>query len=162
MSACYQLINSMFKLRPIRTCAKFEPVKEPEAERPSVKLIAELVEVELQELCFYVMVRVQYASLGIADGNVYPRQNFPDTLFVVSNNGMAGSCHPVLFKSGITAEPVRGHIGVSVRFRLYLARDESPMTCIFICPTVLVVLYFLTGGVAGRLLSAMTRTEVLR
>lgn len=63
----------MFKLRPIRTCAKFEPVKEPEAQIPSIELITELVEVELQEFGFYVMVSVQYASLGITDGNVYPR-----------------------------------------------------------------------------------------
>ena len=90
----------MFKLRPIRTCAKFEPVKEPEAEMPSVELIAELVEVELQELCFYVMVSVQYASLGVADGDMHPRQDFPDTLFVVRNNGVMGGCHPVLFKRG--------------------------------------------------------------
>ena len=85
MSASCQSINSMFKVRPIRTCAKFEPVKESEAQIPSVELITELVKVELQELCFYVMVRVQYAPFGIADGNVHPRQNFPDTLFVIRN-----------------------------------------------------------------------------
>lgn len=117
----------MFKVRPIRTCAKFEPVKESEAQIPSVELITELVKVELQELCFYVMVRVQYAPFGIADGNVHPRQNFPDTLFVIRNYGMVGGCHSVLFKSGITAEPVRGHIGVSVRPRLYLARDGGSL-----------------------------------
>lgn len=117
----------MFKLRPIRTCAKFEPVKEPEAEMPSVELIAELVEVELQELCFYVMVSVQYASLCVADGDMHPRQDFPDTLFVVRNNGVVGGCHPVLFKRGITTEPVRGHIGLSVRPRLYLARDGGSL-----------------------------------
>lgn len=127
MSASCQSINSMFKVRPIRTCAKFEPVKESEAQIPSVELITELVKVELQELCFYVMVRVQYAPFGIADGNVHPRQNFPDTLFVIRNYGMVGGCHSVLFKSGITAEPVRGHIGVSVRPRLYLARDGGSL-----------------------------------
>jgi len=73
------------------------------------------------------MVRVQYAPFGIADGNVHPRQNFPDTLFVIRNYGMVGGCHSVLFKSGITAEPVRGHIGVSVRPRLYLARDGGSL-----------------------------------
>lgn len=127
MSASCQSKNSMFKVRPIRTCAKFEPVKESEAQIPSVELITELVKVELQELCFYVMVRVQYAPFGIADGNVHPRQNFPDTLFVIRNYGMVGGCHSVLFKSGITAEPVRGHIGVSVRPRLYLARDGGSL-----------------------------------
>ena len=117
----------MFKVRPIRTCAKFEPVKEPEAQIPSVELMTELVEVELQELGFYVMVSVQYASLGIADGNVYPRQNFPDTLFVICNNGMVGGYHTVFFKSGITAESVRGHIGIPIRPRLYLARNGGSL-----------------------------------
>ena len=117
----------MFKVRPKRTCAKFEPVKEPKAQIPSIELITELVEVELQEFGFYVMVSVQYASLGIADGNVYPRQNFPDTLFVLRNNGVVGCCRPVLFKGGITAEPVCGHIGISIRPRLYLARDGGSL-----------------------------------
>lgn len=40
----------MFEIRPISTRTKFKPVKEPEAEIPSVELITELVEVELQEL----------------------------------------------------------------------------------------------------------------
>ena len=35
----------MFKSSPIRTCAKFEPVKEAETEIPSVELVAELVKV---------------------------------------------------------------------------------------------------------------------
>lgn len=157
----------MFKVRPIRTCAKFEPVKESEAQIPSVELITELVKVELQELCFYVMVRVQYAPFGIADGNVHPRQNFPDTLFVIRNYGMVGGCHSVLFKSGITAEPVRGVTSAFPSVPVFILPVmvealKSPMTSIFICPTVLGVLYFLAGGVADRLLSAMTRTEVLR
>lgn len=117
----------MFKLRPIRTCAKFESVKEPESEIPSVELVAKLVEVQLQELGLYVMERVQYASFGIADGNVHPRQDFPHTLFVVRNNGMVGGCRPLLFKDAITAEPVRSHIGISVRPRLYLARDGGSL-----------------------------------
>lgn len=109
------------------TCAKFEPVKEPETEILSVELIAELVEVKLQELCFYVMVRVQNAPLGIADGNVHSRQDFPDSLFVVRNNGAVGGCSLVLFKSSITVEPVRGHIGISIRPRLYLVRDGGSL-----------------------------------
>ena len=117
----------MFEIGLIGTSAKFEPVKEPEAEMPSVELIAELVEVELQELCFYVMVSVQYASLGVADGDMHPRQDFPGTLFVLRNNGMVGCCRPVLFKGGITAEPVRGHIGIPFRPRLYLARDGGSL-----------------------------------
>ena len=87
MSACSQSINPMFKLRPLRTCAKFEPVKGLNG-NAFCELIAELVEVELQELGFYVMVGVKDASFGIADGNVYPKQDFSDTLFVLRNNGV--------------------------------------------------------------------------
>lgn len=79
MSASCQLVNSMFEVRPIGTRTKFKPVKKPEADIPSVELVAELVEVELEELRFYVMVSVQYAPFGIADGNVHPGQDFPDT-----------------------------------------------------------------------------------
>lgn len=110
----------MFELRPIRACAKFESVKEPEAEIPSVELIAELVEVELQELGLYVMGGVEHTSRGVADGNVHPRQDFPDTLFVVRNEGMVRGCRPILFKGGIAAEPVRSHIGIPVRFSFNL------------------------------------------
>ena len=44
----------MFEVRPIGTRTKFKPVKKPEADIPSVELVAELVEVELEELRFYV------------------------------------------------------------------------------------------------------------
>ena len=69
----------MFEVRPIGTRTKFKPVKKPAPEIPSVELVAKLVEVELEELRFYVMVSVQYAPLGVADDNVYPWQDFPDT-----------------------------------------------------------------------------------
>ena len=123
MSASCQSIDSMFEVRPIGTRTKFKPVKKPTSEIPSVELVTELVEVELEELRFYVMVSVQYAPLGIADDNVYPWQDFPDTPFVVRNDGMMGGCHPVLFKGDIAAEPVRGHIGIPVRTLLNLARN---------------------------------------
>ena len=73
MPASCQLVDSMFEVRPIGTRTKFKPVKKPEAEIPSVELVAELVEVQLEELRFYVMVSVQYAPLGVADGDMYPR-----------------------------------------------------------------------------------------
>ena len=81
MSASCQLVDSMFEVRPIGTRTKFKPVKKPASEIPSVELVTELVEVELEELRFYVMVSVQYAPLGVADDNVYPWQDFPDTLW---------------------------------------------------------------------------------
>ena len=98
MSASCQLVDSMFEVRPIGTRTKFKPVKKPESEIPSVEFVAELVEVQLEELRFYVMVSVQYAPFGIADGNVHPRQDFPDTPFVVRNDGLMGGCQPLLAK----------------------------------------------------------------
>ena len=127
MSASCQSIDSMFEVRPIGTRTKFKPVKKPASEIPSVELVAELVEVELEELRFYVMVSVQYAPLGVADDNVYPWQDFPDTPFVVRNDGMMGGCHPVLFKGDIAAEPVRGHIGIPVRTLLNLAHNGGSL-----------------------------------
>ena len=113
----------MFEVRPIGTRTKFKPVKKPEAEKLSAELITELVEVELEEPCFYVMVSVQYAPFGIADGNVHPWLDFSDTLFVVRNDNLMRGCHPVLFKRGIAAEPVRGHISIPVCPCLYLTSD---------------------------------------
>ena len=127
MSASCQSIGSMFEVRPIGTRTKFKPVKKPASEIPSVELVTELVEVELEELRSYVMVSVQYAPLGVADDNVYPWQDFPDTPFVVRNDGMMGGCHPVLFKGNIAAEPVRGHIGIPVRTLLNLARNGGSL-----------------------------------
>ena len=127
MSASCQSIDSMFEVRPIGTRTKFKPVKKPASEIPSVELVTELVEVQLEELRFYVMVSVQYAPLDVADDNVYPWQDFPDTPFVVRNDGMMGGCHPVLFKGDIAAEPVRGHIGIPVRTLLNLARNGGSL-----------------------------------
>ena len=47
MSASCQLVDSMFEVRPIGARTKFKPVKEAEAEIPSVELITKLVEVQL-------------------------------------------------------------------------------------------------------------------
>lgn len=127
MSASYQLVNSMFEVCPIGTRTKFKPVKKPEAKIPSVELVAELVEVEAGKLRFYVMVSVQYAPICVADDNVHPRQDFPDTLFVIRNDSLMRGCHPVLSKGGIAAEPVRGHIGITVRPCLYLAHDGGSL-----------------------------------
>ena len=127
MSASCQLVDSMFEVRPIGTRTKFKPVKKPESEIPSVEFVAELVEVQLEELRFYVMVSVQYAPFGVADGDVHPRQDFPDTPFVVCNDSLVRGCRPVLFKGGIAAEPVRGHIGIPVRPLLNLARNSGSL-----------------------------------
>ena len=73
------------------------------------------------------MVSVQYAPFGVADGNVHPRQDFPDALFVIRNDSLVRGCHPVLFKGGIAAEPVRGHIGIPVRTLLNLPLDGGSL-----------------------------------
>ena len=130
MSASCQLVDSMFEVRPIGTRTKFKPVKKPESEIPSVEFVAELVEVQLEELRFYVMVSVQYAPFGVADGNVHPRQDFPDALFVIRNDSLVRGCHPVLFKGGIAAEPVRGHIGIPVRSLPNLAGNGGSLEII--------------------------------
>ena len=83
MSANIQLVNSMFKLSSISASTEFQPLKEPKTEIPSVELVAEFVKVELQEFRLYVMVGVKDAPLGVADGDMYPRQNFP-TFFLSS------------------------------------------------------------------------------
>lgn len=70
----------MFEVRPIGTRTKFKPVKKPEADIPSVELVAELVEVELEELRFYVMVSVQYAPLALLMAMCTQGRTFP-TLF---------------------------------------------------------------------------------
>ena len=73
----------MFEVRPIGTRTKFKPVKKPASEIPSVELVTELVEVQLEELRFYIMVSVQYAPFGVADGDMHPRQDLP-TFFLSS------------------------------------------------------------------------------
>lgn len=73
------------------------------------------------------MVSVQYAPFGVADGNVHPRQDFPDALFVIRNDCLVRGSHPVLFKGGIAAEPVRGHIGIPVRTLLNLPLDGGSL-----------------------------------
>ncbi len=55
MPASCQLVDSMFEVRPIGARTKFKPVKEHEAEIPSVELVAELVKIQLKEPRFYVM-----------------------------------------------------------------------------------------------------------
>ena len=120
----------MFEVRPIGTRTEFKPVKKPAAEIPPVELVAELVEVQLEELRFYVVVSVQYAPFGVADGNVHPRQDFPDALFVIRNDSLVRGCHPVLFKGGIAAEPVRGHIGIPVRSLPNLAGNGGSLEII--------------------------------
>jgi len=53
----------MLETRSIGACAELKPVKKVEAERSSIELIAELIEVELQKVPLDVMVRVKNTPL---------------------------------------------------------------------------------------------------
>ena len=53
----------MFEVRLIGTRTKFKPVKEPESEIPSVELVAELVEVELEDGLLIETI-IRYAGLS--------------------------------------------------------------------------------------------------
>lgn len=97
MSASSQLINSMFEVRSICTCTQFEPIEQRESEISPVELVAELVEIKLEELLFYVMVRVKYTPFGVADGNVHPWEHFSDFALVVHDLRGATGEVPVLF-----------------------------------------------------------------
>ena len=104
----------MFKLSSISASTEFQPLKEPTTEIPSVELVAEFVKVELQEFRLYVMVGVKDAPLGVADGDMYPRQNLSDFFLVIHDNGLVGSHCPVLFKGCVCAGTVRSGICLPV------------------------------------------------
>ena len=104
MSANIQLVNSMFKLSSISASTEFQPLKEPKTEIPSVELVAEFVKVELQEFRLYVMVGVKDAPLGVADGDMYPRQNLSDFFLVIHDNGLVGSHCPCLLYTSDAAD----------------------------------------------------------
>lgn len=112
------------------------------------------------------MVSIQYAPFGIADGNVHLGQNFPDALFIVHNDSLVQGYRPVLFKRGIVANPVRGHIGITVSILLNFARNGGSLEIVdelhLYVPDTLGSTVLLGQRRLCRLLSAMTRTEVLR
>ena len=89
-------VNSIFEARSVSTCAEFEPFKKVEAEISPVELIAELIEIELQEVFLDIVIRVKNAALGIADGCVYPREHSADPGLVL---------HDISFMSGNRTVP---------------------------------------------------------
>ena len=68
----------MLETRPISACEKFKPVEQVKSEISSVELIAELIEIELQEICFDIVIRVKDTPLCIAYGYVYPSKHLAD------------------------------------------------------------------------------------
>ncbi|SUB79281.1 Uncharacterised protein [Segatella buccae] len=53
----------MFETRSVSTCTEFKPFKKVEAELSPIELIAELIEIELQEVCFDIVIRVKNATV---------------------------------------------------------------------------------------------------
>ena len=83
----------MFEARSVSICAEFKPFKKVEAEISPVELIAELIEIELQEVFLDIMIRVKNAAPGIADGYVYPRKYSADPGLVLHDiSFMSGNC----------------------------------------------------------------------
>ena len=144
----------MFKLSPISASAKLQPFEEPEPEVPPVELVIELVKVELQELRLYVVVCIENAPFGVADGDMHPKQDLAHFLLVIHDNSLVERHRPVLFKGGYVLEPsvvvfafpsvACFILGVSVETL------KSSMTSIFMCPTTLgaVFLVFKRFGAA--------------
>lgn len=61
-------INSIPKTYPISTYTEFRSVGQVESEISPVGLVAEFIEVELQELLLHVMAGVKNTAFGVADG----------------------------------------------------------------------------------------------
>ena len=91
----------MLETCPISACAKFKPVEQVKSEISSIELIAELVEVELQKICFDIVIRVKDTPLciAVADGYVYPWKHLADhhlvphlICFMLSDNFVRYKC----------------------------------------------------------------------
>lgn len=72
----------MFKVCAVGCRNHHQPIKQILAEITSVELVAELVQILLQELRLYTMVHIGQQHLGVADGNVYPREYLANVLRV--------------------------------------------------------------------------------
>ena len=67
-----------------------------EAEISPVELIAELIEIELQEVFLDIVIRVKNAALDIADGYVYPRKYSADPGLVLHDISFMSATTPFL------------------------------------------------------------------
>ena len=88
-------VNSMFETRSVSTCAEFKSFKKVEAEISPVELIAEPIEIELQEVRLDIVIRVKNAAPGIADGYVYPREYSADHGLVLHDISFMSGNHTV-------------------------------------------------------------------
>lgn len=89
-------VNSMFEARSISTCAKLKPFKKAEAEISSVELIAELIEIELEELGLDIVICVKNTTFGIADGYMYPREHLANHGLVPHDISLMFGDHTIL------------------------------------------------------------------
>ena len=110
----------MFKVRPVGTSAKLKPIEKVETEMSSVELIAELIEIELQELTLDVVIRVKNASLGIADGNMHPWENFPHKGLVLHDIRIMIANNAEVNEGYVRTRSIRSRLCLVVNGRLYL------------------------------------------
>ena len=72
----------MFKVSAVRSRNHHQPLKQVLAEVAAVELVAELVQVLLQELRLDAVVHVGKQRLGVGNGDVYPGEHLADVLRV--------------------------------------------------------------------------------
>lgn len=99
----------MFKVSLILASAKFQPVKKPKAEKSSVELIAEFIEIELHEFSLNIMVSVQNTPLGITDGNMNPGKDFPHLTFIFHDDRFVQGGQSVPLKRDIRPGSICNH-----------------------------------------------------
>ena len=121
----------MFKFSPISASAEFQPFEKPKSEVPPVKLVTELIKVELQKLRLYVVVCVENAPFGVADGDMHPRQDLAHFLLVIHDNSLVGGHRPVLFKGRVCVGSVRSGIHLPVRSLLYLGSLSGSLQIVY-------------------------------
>ena len=82
------IVDTMLKLRRAGDGSYHKPVKQLVSKVSAIELVAELIEVLLQELRLDTVVYVLHQRLWVADCDVNPRKYFPDFLGQVA--GAAG------------------------------------------------------------------------
>lgn len=134
----------MFEIWPIGTGAKFEPIEKVEAEISSVELIAELIEVELQEITLDVVIRIKDASLGITYGDMYPWEYFAHKGLVFHYIRVMTANNAMVDEGSVRTRSICGRLCLVVNGGFIsdssVVAFKSGITIIFIWPTRLPVL----------------------
>ena len=109
---------------------------------------------------------VQYAPFGVADAICTHGKTLPTFFLSSMTTALGEDTAPSFSRGAYVLDPtvVTFALPSVACFILGVSVDafKSSMTSIFMCPTALGALLFLSEGTSGKLLSAMTRTEVLR